>query len=140
MNKILILILLFSSNLNAAVGCLGKSFDTMHERFYEKCDPSIRNSLNVYRNEENYPSDPKLWKPKECTCPCNQYEAAFFHQDNSANGLCVICHHRGPRGRKAQYRTSSVADAATLDKQLPLLKKIVARKITTERHKHNIFE
>lgn len=124
----LILILLASSSLHAAVGCLSKTYDVQHERFYEHCDPVVKDRYHVYRDEINtYPSDSKTWHPIACTCPCDKYEAAFFHYNNSANGYCVKCHHRGPAGRRVQH-TVLVGDEATLARQFPALERIIAQR------------
>lgn len=120
--KNLILILLLSNQLNAAVGCIDDSYHIKRERFYQRIEPSIRTSLTVLRNENERPLDSKDWHPVECSCPCEQYRAGYIKPTTFAEGYCAICQHRGSSTRTSLQ--DKEADRRLIDREFALFNTI----------------
>jgi hypothetical protein len=107
---------------NAAVGCLDNSFYVERDYYYDSLDPSVTQDMHVWRNQDDYPLDEKVWQPTECTCPCENYRKDL-KADMGAMGFCQICRHRGDLDRKSAQNIEP--DHHDIKKEFALLGTII---------------
>ncbi len=104
-NKIVLVLCSLNSSLSfAAIGCIDRTYHGSKDVFYHQIDPSLRDTMNLYRDELDYPNDPKVWHSVSCTCHCNKYLASYHSNKIDAGGLCPQCGHRGNVGRSNQEK------------------------------------
>jgi hypothetical protein len=117
MKKLLPLILLTTTNLFGAIGCVDNSYH-LKDTYYQSLDPDMIDPNAFYRDIDERPLDSKSYHSVyNCTCPCNEY---VITEDR---GFCTKCRHFGNTDRKSIQNTRDASESE-LD-QFALLKKVI---------------